>query len=351
MHTKQEFVLTAATKWDRKADSTYVGVRISGPRVFTNPSPEWEKYLAECGESLDQVAAKESIEIQEWSTDLGCLDGLTEITHHVDTRGLLTGVKPNLIQRAQQPARGYATLDLLAGALNNDLRIDAPFKHTVKTNCLKRYDRKGKPLPDPIPEQLFARALSEPGWRGLVSPRDKPWAYINTATRRIYERSYAEETGAGNPLEDAGLSRAEIDKQAPKADAGDELFIENLRDVVLNSGCSTDAASVMVAREIGKKWKELPKYLTGTTGTKWDRRRVEAARASIGRHKDALRACAWAASQWKGRSGQAAIYRERLPGGGPWNGSWIYSHSLQGANVDIYGEVMAAERKNLFVTK
>jgi hypothetical protein len=143
-----------------------------------------------------------------------------------------------------------------------------------------------------------------------------------------------------------GLLPWQIDKRAPKADAG-ELFIENLRDVVLNSGCSTDAASVMVARETGKKWKDLPKYLTWLTGTKWTRRRVEAARASIGRHKDALRASAWAASQWKRRSGQAGIYRERLPGGG----SWIYSHSLQGANVDIYGEVMAAERKNLFVTK
>ena len=107
----------------------------------------------------------------------------------------------------------------------------------------------------------------------------------------------------------------------------------------------------MEAREIVKKWKELPEYSTCLTGTKWDRRRVEAARASIGRKKDQMRAAAWAGSQWKAPSSKAAIYCERVPGGALWNGLWTYSHSLQGANVDIAREVMAAERKQLFVTE
>jgi hypothetical protein len=35
----------------------------------------------------------------------------------------------------------------------------------------------------------------------------------------------------------------------------------------------------------------------------------------------------------------------------PWDGSWAYFHCLQGANVDITREVVAAERKQLFATK
>jgi hypothetical protein len=91
--------------------------------------------------------------------------------------------------------------------------------------------------------------------------------------------------------------------------------------------------------------------LTGLTGTKWDRRRVEAARASIGRKKEELCASAWAGSQWKARSSKAAIYRERVPGGVPLGRMWTYFHCLQGANVDITREVVAAERKQLFATK
>jgi hypothetical protein len=69
----------------------------------------------------------------------------------------------------------------------------------------------------------------------LVSPSDNPWAYINTATRRIYERNYAE-TGSANPLEDVGLSPAKVNKPVHSVGAGDELLIENLRDAVLNAG-------------------------------------------------------------------------------------------------------------------
>ena len=78
---------------------------------------------------------------------------------------------------------------------------------------------------------------------------------------------------------------------------------------------------------------------------------MEAARAWIGRQKDKLRAAAWAASEWKPPLHKATSYKERLPQGAPWNGLSTFSHSLRGANVDIYREVMAAERKKLFVTK
>jgi hypothetical protein len=348
-HTTQEFGLIGATQWDPRTGYTYVGVSVSAPRVFGNPSPEWEKYLGECGESLHRVAARESVAIQRWSANLAFEDGLTRIAHHVHAVGEVSGVTPNLLQWALAPTRDYELLDILARALKEGVLVDSHLKRAAEANCL-RYDRAGKRLPDPIPAQLLALALAEPGWRGLVSPSDNPWAYINTATRRIYERTYAE-TGSANPLEDVGLLPAEINKPVHSVGAGDELFMENLRDVVLNSGCSADAANVMAAREMGKKWKELPKYLTGLTGTNWGEPRVEAARALIGRKKDELRASAWAGSQWKARPSKAAIYRERVPGGAPWNGLWTYSHALQGANVDIAREVIAAERKQLFVTK
>lgn len=348
-NTKQEFGLIGATQWNPTTGYTYIGVAVSVPRIFSNPSAGWDRYLGECGESLKCVAAQESVQIHTWSTALSFEDGLTRITHHVHAVGEVTGATPNLLQWALAPTRDYQLLDLLSRAQKEGVLVGAHLKRAAEANCL-RYDRAGKRLPGFVPAQLLALALAEPGWRGLVSPGDNPWAYLNKATRRIYARSY-EETGSANPLEEEGLSPFQIDKRSQSIGAGDELFIENLRDVVLNSGCSADAASVMAARKIGKKWKDLPKYLTGLTGTEWDWPRVEAARASIRRKKGELRVSALAGSQWKARSSNAAIYRERVPGGALWEGSWTYSHSLQGANVDITREVIDAERKQLFVTK
>jgi hypothetical protein len=330
-HTKQQFGLIGVTQWDPRTGYTYVGVSVSAPRIFSNPSPEWDKYLGECGESLHRVAARESVEVQGWSTDLAFEDGLTRITHHVHALGELTGGAPNLLQWALAPTPDYETLHILARALREGVLVDSHLKWAAEANCLRR-DRAGKRLPDPIPAQLLALALAEPGWRGLVSPGDNPWAYVNTVTRRIYERNYAEGTGSANPLEIANLLPWQIDKRVPSV-TGDELVIENLPDLVLHSGCSADVICVLTARHGGKKWSELPKYLAGLTGTHWDRRRVEAA------------------SEWKTPLNKATSYKERLRKGEPWNGLSTYSHSLQGANVDIYREVMAAERKELFVTK
>jgi hypothetical protein len=197
-----------------------------------------------------------------------------------------------------------------------------------------------------LPAHLLALALSTPNWRRMISPRDKPWAYINRTTQLIYQRSYAEGNGSANPQEDAGLLPDQIDERVDGATVADELVIESIADVVRNSGCSTDVTSVLVAWAGGKKWNELPKHLTGLTGTNWDRRRVEAARATFGRRKNKLRASAWAGSQWKACSNKATCYRERL--GVPWNGLWTYFHSLRGANLEIDRGVMSAERKKLF---
>lgn len=330
-------------KWDRKVCGTHVSARFSAPGFRDPNSGDWEKYAADCHESLHRVAARESVEILVWSIDLDWEDELILITHHVFARGLLPGATPLRIARALSPARGYATLDALTQALKNDLPVCPLLKRAAEFNC-GRYDRDRKRLRDPIPAHLLALALLEPGWRGLISPRDNPWAYINTTTRRIYQRSYSEGNSSSNPREDAGLSPEQV--YARVESATDELVIENLADVVRNSGCSADVCTVLAARADGKKWDELPRHLTGLTGTKWDQRRVEAARASAGRRIDKLRASAWASSHWEIRSNKASCYRERL--GVPWNGLWTYSHYLQGSNLEIAREVMSAERKELF---
>ena len=345
---KQEFGLTGMTQWDSSTGATYVGVSISVPRIFHNPSPEWKQYLVECRKSLDRVAAQESIEIQEWSTNLTFEDGLTRITHHVFAYGELTGATPNLLQWALAPARDYETLDILARALHEGVLIESHLKRAAECNC-PRYDHDGKLLPEAIPTLLLAMALSTPGWRGLVCPSDNPWAYINKTTQLIYQRYYATGNGTADPQGVvAGTSRDQNLKESDSTTIGDELVVENIFDIVQNSECSTDATIVEIARAQGKKWNELPEYLIGLTGTCWDRRRVETARGSFRRQKGKLRAAALAGSNWKPRPNGGSVYRERVPDGAAWNGLWTYSHTLQGDDLEIYREVMFNERKKLF---
>lgn len=344
---KREFGFAFAIKPDRKADRTHIDVRITVPRVLEEPSPEWEKYLAECQESLDRAADKESIEILAWSTDLDFEDELAVISHHVTARGLLPGRIPLSFTRALSPARGYASLEFLSCALRNGWPIDAVLKRSVESNYLQRYDRNGKRLADPLPAHLLAIAILESGWRGLVSPSDNPWAYINQVTQRIYQRGYTEGNGSADPLElVTELSQEQNRESVDATIAGDGLAVENIRDI-LRSVCSEDAVSVAMARAEGKKWNELPAHLSGLTGTCWDHRRVEAARGSFRRQKGKLRACALKASQWKRPNG-GTVYRERLPDGEAWNGHWTYTHSLQSENLEVHREVIANERRNLF---
>ena len=94
-HTKNEFGLTFAVKWDRNADRTRAYVKFSAPLVFRNPNNvAWEKYVADCHRSLHRVAAEQSVEILVWPIDLDWDDELTLISHHVYARGLLPGVTP-----------------------------------------------------------------------------------------------------------------------------------------------------------------------------------------------------------------------------------------------------------------
>jgi hypothetical protein len=327
---KVAFGLTSAVKWDRKTDGTHVYVKFFAPLVFRDPNTgnaDLEKYAADCRQSLHRVAAEQSVEILVWSIDLDWEDELTVITHHVYARGLLPGATPNRIARALKPGRGYATLDLLEQALKQDLPVDPLLKRAVESQRLQRYDRKKKPLAASLTTHILALALTGSDWRGLISPSDKPWAYINQTSRFIYKRSYEEVAGSVEQC----------------ATAGDQLVVENLADVVGNSGWLADVANILAARLDGKRWKELPAYLTDSTGTPWNRRRVEAARKSIDTHKDELRAAALGRLQWKPRSSQGNIYRERLRGG-----RWTYSHSLQVKDLEDYRTVMLAERKKLF---
>jgi hypothetical protein len=230
LHMKNEFGLTTKINWDRKADRTHVYVKFSAPLVFRNSkNVEWEKYVAECRKSLHRVAAEESIEILVWSIDLDWEEELTLITHHVYARGLLPGVTPNRIARALRPARGYATLDALARALKNDLPVYPLLKRAVESNRLQRHDRNRKRLADPIPAHLLALALGSPEWRRMISPCDKPWAYINRTTQHIYRRSYAEGIGSANPQEVVTEPSHEQSRRVvDSTPAGDELAVENI---------------------------------------------------------------------------------------------------------------------------
>jgi hypothetical protein len=96
-------------------------------------------------------------------------DGLTRITHHVHAVGEVKGATPNRLQWALAPTRDYELLDLLSRALKEGVLVDSYLKRAAEANCL-RYDRAGKRLADPIPAQLLALALAEPGWRGLREP-------------------------------------------------------------------------------------------------------------------------------------------------------------------------------------
>jgi hypothetical protein len=341
--------LTFTVKWDRNDDRTHVYVKVSAPLFFRDPkngNKKWEKYVANCRQSLHRVAAEESVEILVWSIDLEWEDELTVITHHVCARGLLPGATEIRIVRALKPARGYAALDFLAQALKQGLPINPFLIQAVESQRLQRYDRNRKPLAGSLTTHILAVALTGSDWRGLISPSDKPWAYINQTTRFIYKRSYEE---GAEQVDD--LSQYEIEKRLQSANTRDQVVVENLPDVVRNSGRAADVASILAARSAGKKWKELPECLTDSTGTPWNHRRVEAARKAnrthIGTHDDTnkkrVRAAAVGCFQWKPGSNRGNIYRERLR-----DGRLTYSHSLQGKDLELYRTVMSEEREKLF---
>jgi len=340
-----------AIRWDRKLDRTLVSLRISAPSAIVNSKElRWENYVEGCRQSLYRLAAQESTEILVWSIDLDWEHELILITHHVYTRGLLPGTLPIRIARTLQPPRGYLTLEFLARALEKGWPVERSLRYHVESNRLQRYDSRGRRLKDPIPEQLLARAVSDPGWRRLISPIDKPWAFINAITKRIFEREYADRNRS-TALQQKYAPASSQERNGEQSDGqptGDELVVEDILGILPAAGCTPDSISVLTGRARGKKWRDLSEYLTGETGTPWDRRRVEAARASLGRQKGELRAAALASSQWKPRPNSGTVYRERLPDGSSWNGLWTYSHVYQGEELEVLRDVMAKERMKLF---
>lgn len=131
---------------------------------------------------------------------------------------------------------------------------------------------------------------------------------------------------------------------------GDELASGDLQSVI-RAASTPDVIDVLTARAKGKKWSELSPYLTSQTGSSWDGRRVEASRARFRRQKGKLRIQALAGSKWKPRRVNGTVYRQRLPDGSEWRGKWTYCHIYTGDDLEVYREVMAHERRKLFVNK
>ena len=324
---------------------TYIGLDISAAEVFRNIEQfDWPNYMRSCSERLHRVAAQSSIEIVVWSVDLD--HERASIFHHILARGWLQGTLPLSLARALRPPPGYWHLDFLARGLQRGWRVEPILKAAVELQQLQRYDRGGKRLEEPIPEQLLARALTETHWRLLISPKDAPWAYINTATQRIYKQHYqaTDEPESGGNEVDQKLSYEGIT-------TGDELQIEDLPGVWQAAGVTEDLIRVLQARAEGLKWRELPEYLTERTGELFDRKRVEATRGKLRTSKSRLRAAGLAASKWKPRSTDGTVYRERVPDGGPWGGRWTYAHRYGGEELEILADLACQERIKLFREK
>jgi hypothetical protein len=339
---EEEYQYATIIKPYAKFSRTYVGLDISAAEVFRNIKQfDWPSYVRACRERLHRVAAQSSIEIVVWSVDLD--HERASIFHHILARGWLQGTLPLSLARALRPPPGYWHLDFLERGLRRGWHVEPILKAEVKLQQLQRYDRNGKRLEEPIPEQLLARALTETNWRLLISPSDSPWAYINTATQRIYERQYqTTDTSESDGNEyDRKLSYERVE-------TGDELQIEDLPGLWRAAGVTEDLIRVLLARAEGVKWRELPEYLTERTGELFDQRRVEAIRGKLRTLKRRLRAAGMAASQWKPRSADGTVYRERVPDGGPWFGRWTYAHKYSGEELEVLGDLARQEWIKLF---
>ena len=318
---------------DRIADRTSVRLEIPAARVFSHLRAfNFPNYSRACRESLYRVASQESIEILVWSIDWDWERQI--VVHSVYARGLLYGTLPLRITRALGPPPGYWQLDFLERAIRKGWPVEPFLRTQAESQRLKRHDRYGKSLAEHIPEQLLARALTETNWPLLISPSDSPWAYMNRATRRIYGRKYKEISifkHHGNTHD----QKLEYEQIA----AGDELHIEDFQDVCRAAGLSEDLSAVLLARAQGKKWRELPKYLSNQTGELVDARMVEAGRGKLRRLQHDLRVTAFATSGWKPQSASGTVYRERVPDGAPWGGLWTYAHKYQGEELEILGDL------------
>jgi hypothetical protein len=239
-------------------------------------------------------------------------------------------------------------IDSLKGGLQHGWPVKQILKAWVEFQQLQRYDRNAKRLEEPIPEQLLALAVTGSDWHRLISPSDKPWAFINTATQRIYERHYRE-TDESERAYDPTFSCEQIDRGSQPT--GDEFVIEDILNVLRTAGCTEDLMAIVIAKAKGRKWRELPEYLTGQTGTLWDARRVEAARGRLRRERRRLRAVALESLQWKPRQTDGTVYRQRLPDGALWNGVWTYEHTYKGKELQLLRDIALQEWRDLLRQK
>jgi hypothetical protein len=317
---------------DLKADHIDVRLEISAPAVFRNWKDfDWPNYVRACRESLHRVAVEDSVEILTYSVHPDFEH--ESVSHHVRLRGVLV-TRPLRIARALRPSPGYRALDFLMHGIEQGWYMNSILKAEVERQRLRRHDHAGRPLGDSLPEQLLARALTETKWRLLLSPSDTPWAYINTATHRLYRRQYQGHYESGNEGSEVYQKRAFV-----RIETDNELQIENTPGLWKAAGLTKDTIAVLLARAAGIKWREMPAYLTDQTGASVDAQRVEAARGKLRRLKTKLRAAGWVASQWKPRSTSGSVYRERVPDGVPWGGLWTYAHRYQGEELEILGEL------------
>ncbi len=339
---QDEFQYRAKIRPDPKTDRTNVSLEISARAVFRNWKDfDWPNYVRACRQSLHRVAAQDSMEILAWSIDLDF--DRKSVFHHVRVRGLLRETRPLRIIRALRPPPGYWDLDFMTRCVERGGRMERLLKAQVEWQRLQRHDRTGKRLEDPIPQQLLARALTETNWRLLLSPSDSPWAYINTATQRMYKRQYQATDESDNDGD-------EIDQKpsCARIATGDELELEDTPALWRAAGLTEDSVRVLRAKVAGKKWNELPEYLTKQTGASFDARRVEAARGELRRRKSKLRAAVLAASRWRPPSTSHTVYRERVPDGARWSGLWTYAHRYHGEELEVLGDLARHERSKLF---
>ncbi|MCU1340196.1 MAG: hypothetical protein JWO19_5777 [Bryobacterales bacterium] len=297
----------------------------------------WEHYYQDCRRSLHAVATKHGLEIIVWSIDLD--ESFTSVSHYVTVRGVWFGILPLHIMRALRPTSAYRTLGFLKRAVQHDWRVRMFLSRAVESEKLHRYAREGKRLDEPLSSQLLMRAITETHWQHLISPIDKPWAYINTATRRIYERDYQTDekwNGANNPIE------------RDSTESGDELYVADFPKMLEVSRFSNNAIAVMNAKAEGRKWSEIQSHLTDGIRKPISASEVNAISRRFRRAAQKLRPAAIADSTWKPRTSSHSVYRERLPNGEPWGGLWTYTHRYQGKELELLRLVMNHERKNLF---
>lgn len=339
----QEFTYRTQIRVDWKANRTYVSLEISAKRVVPNLNQRlWTRYLQMYRQSLHDVAARESMEILVWSVDL---DFESEtITHHVALSEARWGLSPVRIARALRPPQGYWMLDFLAKGLENGCPLKRQMLRAVEDQRLQRYDHQGRRLPAPLPVHLLAQALMETGWRLLISPGDKPYAYVNTATRRIYRRYYQETNESESERYDRTRSK-KIDQRIEPT--GDDLALDDILEAFQVAGCTDDEIAFCQATAEGKTLRELPEHLTRQTDTLWDERRVEAARGRLRRRRHKLRAAALSRSRWTSPRNNGPVYRERVPDGAEWQGLWTYTFTYEGDDLEILNDMIRQQLMKL----